>query len=100
MVIPTEIAMELCDRIDQIQTNFHSQVKQISKNKDNHLTQVVVDHKKEHVAQESKKTNSNLQVKHQAPLLQGIAIQCNQKLQLEDQALGIKLKKSLSKKTK
>jgi hypothetical protein len=45
----------------------------------------VANEKEKHVAQESKKTKSDLQVKHQTPLLQDTTIQCTQKLQLEGQ---------------
>jgi predicted S18 family serine protease len=41
--------------------------------------------KKEHVAQEPKKTKSNLRVEHQTPLLRDATIQCTEKLQLKDQ---------------
>jgi hypothetical protein len=41
--------------------------------------------KKEHVAQELKKTKSDLQVEHQTSLLQDTTVQCTKKLQLEDQ---------------
>lgn len=53
---------------------------------------------KEYVAQELKKTKSDLQVNPQAPLLQGVANQCNQNLQVENQDLRIRLEKSLLEK--
>lgn len=47
--------------------------------------------------QELKKKKFNLQVKHQATLLQGVVFEWDQKLQLENQDLGKKLENSLDK---
>jgi len=56
--------------------------------------------KQEHVVQESNKTKSDLQVKHQESFLQDPTTQSNQNLQVENQNLRIKLEKILSEKNK
>jgi hypothetical protein len=57
----------------------------ICQDKDGHFKRKCDIDKEEQVAQESKETKSNLQVKHQTLLLQDATIQCTEKLQLKDQ---------------